>query len=135
MKLNEFIEEITNSEVDDWTYDDELGRYIYKNDIRISIVSDREFDESYESEWLNCYSNKKGYFDRFNLCFNGSIIESFYGVAVDGHRMIIPSPRLTNLTITRKQKLIGKIINKPYTYGIDDYEQYLNMAGISIRED
>ncbi|MFJ8260598.1 hypothetical protein ACIQ4I_01370 [Rummeliibacillus sp. NPDC094406] len=135
MKLKEFLDEIINSDKFDWTYDDDLGRYNYINDIRISIASDREPDESYENEWLNCYPDKKGYFNRYNLCFNGASIESFYGVAVDGYRMIIPSPRLNDLTITRKQKQIGRIINKPYTEVSDEYEQYLNMAGITIRNE
>ncbi|AGK53172.1 hypothetical protein [Bacillus sp. 1NLA3E] len=135
MELKNFIDIIINSNKEDWKYDDDFGRYIYIHDIRISIISDRNFDETYENNWLNCFPDKKGYYNRYYLCFNGATIESFYAVAVDGYRMIIPSPRLMDLSISLKQKLIGKIINKPYTEVIDQYDDYLNMAGISIRDE
>ncbi len=135
MNYNNFIKEIMDSNIDDWSYDDEIGLYVLKSNIAISIQSDRSDNEDrdFYEKWLEQYSDPKGYRARFFLKYFGNIIESFYTAAVDGYRMLIPYPKSTNkLIINKKQYHIGTIINIPYSgYNFDNY---LETAGISVAE-
>lgn len=135
MNYDDFIKKIVQSNPNDWLYDDDLGLYILKTDINISILSDRsneQNDEFYE-KWVEKFPDPKGYRRRFFLRYLGNIIESFYTVAVDGYRMLIPYPKSAiDLIISKKQYDIGNIINIPYSgYGFDEY---LTMAGIEIEK-
>lgn len=135
MNYDEFINKIINSDINDWLYDDDLGLYILKTDINISILSDRSDggDDTFYEKWVEKFSDPKGYRRRFFLRYAGNTIESFYTVAVDGYRMLIPYPKsAVNLIITKKQFAIGNIVNIPYSsYG---FEEYLNMAEIKTEE-
>jgi hypothetical protein len=133
MRYDDFINELVSSDIEDWIYDDDLGLYIYKNNITISIESDRNDldDREFYEDWVEKFPDPKGYRARFFLKYNGNIVESFYTVAVDGYRMLIPYPKsIKNMIITNKQYKIGRIINIPYSgYGFEDY---LKRAGIDI---
>lgn len=135
MQYDDFFDTIVHSHVVDWLYNDEFGRYVYKKNVSISILGDRKFFEAYNENWIHQYPNTLAYINRFHLAFNGSIVETFYVVAVDGYRMLIPFPRTEDMTISRIQHKIGKIINIPYTNVMDQYNNYIQMAGISIREE
>ncbi|MDP4092822.1 MAG: hypothetical protein Q8920_05605 [Bacillota bacterium] len=134
VSYEEFILTIVNSEKEEWLYDDDLGRYVFRNDIRITIISDRgeNEDRDFFENWATQFPDQHAFRARFFLCFNGSIIEAFYSAAVDGYRALIPYPRITDLTITNNQYRIGRIINIPYTVVIDRYDEYLSQAGIRI---
>lgn len=133
ISYGEFIKQIIESEVNDWIYDDDLGLYIFKKNICISIISDRDDteDKDFFESWVENYPDSKAYRARFFLRYNGSIIETFYTVAVDGYRQLIPYPKsIHNLVINNKQYRIGKILNIPYkSY---DFDEYLNMANIQV---
>lgn len=133
MDYNDFIKEILDSNTEDWLYDDDLGLYVLKTNICISLQSDRtdNDDRDFYEKWLENYPDTKGYRARFFLKYYGNIIESFYTVAVDGYRMLIPYPKsVTQLSISKKQYQIGKIVNIPYS-GYD-FDEYLTTAGIKI---
>lgn len=133
MNYDEFMKEILDSNVDDWLYDDELGLYVLKSNLAISIQSDREDieDREFYEKWVESYPDPKGYRARFFLKYFGNIIESLYTVAVDGYRMLIPYPKTrTELTISTKQYTIGKIVNIPYNG--HDFDDYLQRANIKI---
>ncbi len=135
MHYEDYIETITMSLKEDWMYDDEVGRYVLKTNVSISILADREYDERFNEEWVETFSDSTAYANRYNLLYNGSVVETFYATAVDGYRMLIPYPRRQDMTISRRQYGIGVILNKPYTDVIDQYDDYLSMAQISIREE
>lgn len=133
MTYTDFISKITNSKPEEWIYDDELGLYVYKGNINISIVSDRskEYSDEFYEDWVKMYPDPKGHRHRFFLKYRQSIIETFYAVAVDGDRMFIPYPKsVSDLKISIKQYNLGKIINIPYQ--INDFNYYLKLAGIEI---
>jgi len=135
MNYDDFIKEIMNSKIEDWLYDDDLGLYVLKSNISISIQSDREDNEDREfyEKWVEIYPDPKGYRARFYLKYYGNIIESFYTVAVDGYRMLIPYPKSRNdLSINSKQYHIGEILNIPYSG--NNFDEYLKMAGISKKD-
>lgn len=138
MNYDEFKNEIITSKPEDWIYDDALGLYVYKNDIKITIQSDREgilndSDDEFYEPWLEKYSDSKGHKSIFFFRFNGVIIDTFYTVAVDGYRQLIPYPEsINNLVITQEKENIARILNIPYS-GYD-FDEYLRRAGISISE-
>ncbi|KGE16618.1 hypothetical protein [Paenibacillus wynnii] len=130
MNYNQFINEITESDADDWLYDDDSGRYVFKNNLAITIVNDRDFSSEFFEDWVNNYSDPTAYAKRFLLQYHNSTIEAFYAAAVDGYRMYIPYPRRPEMSITRTQFEIGRIIN---ALNVGNHLQdYLSMAGISI---
>lgn len=135
MHYHEFIETIMNSNVADWLYDDEFRRYVFIGNVSISILTDREFYQDFVENWTNNFSDNLAYANRFHLTFNGSIVETFYATAVDGYKMLIPYPKIEGMTISQKQYEMGRIINIPYTSIMDQYDEYLRIAGITIRDE
>lgn len=130
MKYDDFIKAIMESEIEDWSYDDDLGLYVLKNDIRITITSDRDDndDTDFYEEWARNFPDENAKRARFYLRFNGSVIEAFYTAAVDGYRCLIPYPNRSNMSISIKQYKIGSILNIPYR----DFDEYLKQASIKI---
>jgi hypothetical protein len=132
MRYDEYMQEISNSSDEDWFYDDNLGRFVYRNNIQISIqtdrTGDREDDRFYE-EWANNFPNPNAYRKEYYLQYNDCIINTFYTVEVDGYRSAIPFPRLNGMTITREQYNIGRIINSIHGYSFDEY---LTSSGITV---
>ena len=125
MDYESFMNEIYNSSSDEWLYNDELGRFILRNDIRIAIVAEnsienRELNRFYE-EWANNFPDREAYQKQYTLEFNGCYIETFNTVAVDGSRSYIPLPNLDTMTITRNEYIIGQIINSVHGHNFDEY--------------
>lgn len=138
MKYQGFMDIIVKSSYNDWTYDDDLGLYIYKEDIRISIKSKRDddIDKRFYEEWVKNYSDPKAYRSIFYLCFNGNVIEQFFTVAVDGYRMLVPYPEISDMTISIEEDNIAKILNLPYTQNgeyMNRYENYKQQVGITVK--
>jgi hypothetical protein len=132
MRYDDFIQQISNSTEEDWLYDDEIGKFVFRNDIRISIQSDRSVsseDERFYEEWATNFPDPNAYRKKYFLQFNECTISTFYTVEVDGYRCAIPYPRLEDMTITRQQYNIGRIVNSIHGYSFDEY---LRSAGITI---
>lgn len=132
MTYDEFIGTIVNSEPDDWIYDDAKSVYIFKPDIRISIVGKEvDYEESglFYEDWATRFPDETARRKEFELCYNGNEIETFYTVYVDGMRVAIPYPKLEGMTITLKQYKIGRIVNIPNEgYGFDNYLRRANIT-------
>lgn len=130
MEYNTFINLIEGSEETDWIYDDDFGRYVLQNDIRITIISDRDDNEDREfhEAWARNFPDSNAVRSRFFLCFNGNVIEAFYTAAVDGYRALIPYVDRESMTLTNKQYTIGKILNIPY----GRFDEYLSQANIQV---
>jgi len=126
-----FLETILKSELKDWVFRDTLNRYIYIKNIAISITTNPSLENTnFDEDWLKSYSNKSATVQRFELCYNGTEIESFLTASVDGNRMYIPYPERPELTITKKQHKIGEIVNTALI-GYE-FDEYLNRAGIRV---
>lgn len=134
MRYNEFLEIIYTSMPQEWTYDDDFGIYVYRNDIDITIESDRrnseDTDETYYEEWACQFPNNHAYRKAFILKYRGNFVKAIHGAYVDGYRCFIPNPNRESMTITREQYGIGNIINgciTPY----NEFESYLGQANIT----
>ena len=137
MLYKDFIDDIESSNHNDWLYDDELGLYIFKGNINISILSDREWvlegdDQYFHEEWAENNPDPRAYRKRFYLRYRGNIIETVYGAYVDGMRCFIPIPRISDMTISKFQYSVGEIINNCINV-MNNYDDYLRRAGIQVR--
>lgn len=134
MRYDDFKSQIVNSTVEDWIYDDDLGKFIFTGDIRISILSDRSEpidDDNFYEDWARSFPDSNAKRKKFFLQFNDSIIEQFYTVSVDGHRSYIPYPRLDGMTITSEQYAIGAIVNSIHGHSFDEYLQQARITVLS----
>ncbi len=133
MTYDEFIRTVVESDPNDWVYDDSKEKFIFKNDLMISIVG-KEIDYSengrFYEDWVMLFADPVARRREFELCYAGNEIETFYTVMVDGARMYIPYPKLNDMTISKNQYSLGKIINiMNKAYGFD---YYLNRAKIVV---
>jgi len=136
MSFEEFKSTIVNSRPQNWLYDDEFGKYIYLNDISISITADRceeSFNEEFYESWVTNYSDKKATKQIFFLNYNGDMIEPFFTASVDGGRSYIPFPDRKDMTITSEQYSIGKIVNILLNEIGFNFDSYLSEAGITVK--
>lgn len=131
MKYDDFINTIVESNINDWIYDDTDGRYIYKNDIAISMQRDMEDDSPFYGDWVTLFiHHPTAKRTMIYLCYLGNIIEIFYTASVDEGRMDIPYPT-KDMNISKKQYNIGRIVNIPHCEVMDRYDEFLKTAGIS----
>lgn len=132
MRYDDFFQQIVNSSMDDWLYDDEIGKFVFKNDIQISIQSDRTEsigDDGFYEEWAINFPDQNAKRKKYFLQFNDCIVDTFYTVRVDGGRSDIPYPKLPDMTISSDQYNIGRIVNSINGHSFDEY---LTSAGITV---
>ncbi|EGT4138546.1 hypothetical protein EQZ09_12170 [Clostridium perfringens] len=135
MRYDDFISTVQGSDYEDWIYDDELGVYLFKEDINISIKVDREQDiddRGFYEEWATQNPDAHAYREKYYLMYGNNIIETICGASVDGSRCFIPYPRLDNMTITHFKDSVAQIIN--FAGAGHDYERYLRSAGITVED-
>lgn len=136
MTYYEFMQKINASDPEDWIYDDEKGKFVFKNDLLISILGkDIDYGESgkFYEDWATSFPDATAYRKEFELCYAGNEIETFYTAMVDGARMYLPYPKLDDMTISQNQYRLGKIVNLMNEgYGFDSY---LRQANISVRDE
>lgn len=137
MLYEDFMAKIEKSSASDWIYDDELGLYIFKGDIDISIQRDREWqltgeDQYCHDSWATNNVDPKAYMRRYYLKYRGNIIDSIVGASVDGLRCFIPYPTVKGNTISKFEHSVGEIINNYINEG-RDYKYYLENAKITVK--
>lgn len=137
MRYDEYFFEICMSKPKDWNYDDDVGIYLYKNDIDIMIENDitwlENADDTCYEEWANKFFDSSAYRKRFILKYREKIIKIMYGVFVDGCRCFIPQPD-SNMMISKDQYSVGRIINGFIT-SIDEFDSYLKKFNITITKE
>lgn len=133
MTYDEYLNTIANSEVEDWDYDDNDGSYVYLNDISITMqrVYEDEREEFYES-WVENFPNPNAHRLVINFLYNGALVGKFYTVSVDGYRMNIPFTEAGTTTIAERNYRIGRIINKQECAVINQYDDYIRQARLTI---
>jgi hypothetical protein len=135
MTYDEFMNIISESDVDDCIYDDSDGRYIYKNDIAITMQRDREDQTDFEEVWVERFIHHPTATRLMvYLRYMGTTIDIFYTASVDEARMNIPHPKLEDMTISRQQYNIGRIVNLIECQVINRYDEYLQIVEITVRE-
>ena len=132
MRYDQYFELICKSMPEDWNYDDDVGIYLYKDDIDIVIENDIRWlentDDTCYEEWASKFHNHHAYRKRFILMYRDKVIKHFYGVFVNGCRCFIPLPD-ANMKITKEQYGVAKIINS-FILSNEEFDSYLKQANI-----
>lgn len=129
MNYETFIDLIANSMPSDWLMDDEHGVWVLKNNLLITIQREVvEYPDEFTEEWATRCPDPHAYIQRYLLKYGENIIETIYTASIDGRRVDIPYPRLSDMTITKFECVIGKIINDK-----DSWEEYTRMKKIKGR--
>jgi len=137
MTYDEFFSAILNSNPGQWFYDDDLGKYVFEGDVRITIAADRtDAPPAWFSDGLTeRFADRNAYNRRMYLCFNGVAIKILYTMVVDGGRMIIPYPDRgpdgETVTISQEQYRLGRILGIGF-WGYD-FDEYLRKGRITVK--
>ena len=135
--LENIYKKIMMSEFSDWKFEDIGGIYVYKKDANLTIRREGfENSRPFEEEWVKKFADPKGRTDEHVIFYANTPIERIYLVSVDGARCSIPYPNLKEMSITKYQYKLGKIINDSFcSRALYDFEGYLDKAGIKVKEE
>ena len=124
-------EVIMKSNKEDFDYDDTIGVYQYKSDLKLKLVMEREnlSKRQFPEPWVEKFAEIKAYKQPIYIIYDNSRIDIVLCVYVDG-LYLIPFPKTgDDLIINQWQYQIGKIIN-----GSEDFDDALLHAGITVEE-
>lgn len=131
MKYHELIEKILNSKKENWIHFDELGIWVFKDDLLISIQDvSSDPKEPFDEEWATKHPNKHSYQMRFLIKYANNPVIDIYAATVDGEGAIIPYPDIETKRIDKFHNKIGEIVNSDVTR----YYEYIKRSGLNIRE-
>lgn len=123
---------ITESDVEDWEYDDTEGRYTFTQDVALRIEIDRGSErQEFHEDWACDFPDPDAEKFTVTIYYASSPVRKEYIVGVDGYRAYIPLPNRTELTISEFQYNLGEILNIASPW---DYQEYLIRAGVSVDE-
>jgi hypothetical protein len=126
---------LLSSEPEDFNYDDSTGVFVHTRDIKLRIVLERntESEKEFDEPWVHRFPDPTGTRQPVYIDYGGTRVQEVPCVYVDGGRHILPIPKsVTDLTISRFQYHIGRILNLPIPgYGFDFA---LQQAGISVQK-
>jgi len=115
MKFNEILKILSESSYSDWETNQCENIYqwetnsapqsnplmplthsnlaVYKDDVDITLVWGAKIDDFRES-WTDLFTDKSAYTIAIELRYRGVVIQSWFGVRVDGSRYLLPLPSL-----------------------------------------
>lgn len=127
--IDDVIQMLLGAEPEDFDYDDSVGQYLYKSDIRLRLIMNRPDEmEPFEEPWVLKFQDPTSYKQEVYLEHNGTRIETFYFADVDGARYCIPYPKSANdLRISQLQYRLACILN-----GHMGCDTGLSIAGITV---
>ena len=139
--IDKLKEKIMNSTWEDWSFNDEEGIYTYRRDANLRIVRE-PFEKSHDfiDDWITILPDKTGRTSWHKVYYGNSFIENIPIVSLGG-KVLIPYPDLKNLTITKYQYILGKILNGSYHFmredfgpGVITFDKYLEILKIKVMD-
>ncbi|MBW3532233.1 toll/interleukin-1 receptor domain-containing protein [Shewanella sp. NKUCC06_TVS] len=136
LSLESLKNRVLSSEPEDWVYDDDIGVYSNKHDIRLQIRNRRtDRYESFREEWTDRFPDPSASRDFYDIYYDNNRVCDYFQVSVDGGRVSIPIPKLgNNLSIDKEQYTFGRLIHYSGNNCLYDFEDYLRRAGISVTQ-
>jgi hypothetical protein len=132
MSIDALRAKIMASSPDDWSYDDSLGVYVYREDVLLQFRQRRESEkQSFPEPWAQRFADPNAYLDIYDLYYNNTRVDYYIFVAVDGFRMTLPLPRFGNRRISWEQYNVGRIVNiknRGWGLGFDDYLKHARVV-------
>ncbi|MFW6046939.1 MAG: toll/interleukin-1 receptor domain-containing protein [Candidatus Woesearchaeota archaeon] len=126
--MEEIIETVLENPFENWTYFDEHGEYILKDDVNLKIVAEpfekrREFNE----EWATRHPDPSAFMYKYTIFYNNTRIDEFYLVAVDGHREFLPLPKPNTNKIPLNSYLKARAVNN-----CGSLNEYIERSGLEV---
>jgi len=127
----------------DYSWDDIDGSYMYKEDINLQFILDKEedpdfseFSGDFDEPWAHKFPDQKATRQLVRIFYGAVPVKKIFCVHVDGARHLIPLPKSQDdLTITPFEHKVGSILNYPLDKGdIRNFSFALNRAGITVKE-
>jgi hypothetical protein len=119
---NDLVQFLIESIPDDFEYDDLIGQHLHRSDVSLRLRLNRsEEKQRFQEAWVKNFPDQQAYEQKVYLEYNGSRIETFWFVYVDGFRYLIPYPKsATDLRISPFQYHLASILNSKIPgYGVD----------------
>lgn len=121
--------QICNSTIEEWDIDEPKCQMSMKNNPKITIVwTDFDKREKFLEEWATNFQDSSAYLYEYNLYENNTLIKTFNLVHVDGHRAILPIPKLNSSIVKRDEYLLCRLFNQ----NIKEYNGYMQRAGLIV---
>lgn len=128
-RTDKIFEVVINSEMTDWDEDSELPMMYYVPDPKITIKWDRtEESEPFSEEWAVKHPDKNAKYAKYYVCYEDKTIKIVDMVWVDGGRALIPAPDRTTNHISRRDYLIGRLLN----WDLGNYNGYIRRSGLIV---
>jgi hypothetical protein len=127
------ISRVLASKPEDYIYDDEVGVFLHRHDVKLRIIFDRTEDAriKFDEPWVRQFANPNATRQIVYIEYDSARIQTLYFVYVDGFRYIVPFPRTqADLRISKAQYHLGCILSHPI-YGYS-YDEGLRRAGIVV---
>lgn len=141
--LSDIEKTIMRSSPSDYIWDDGDGSYIYKDDINLRFILNRndgsEVSKSwndFDEPWVHKFPNQKATRELVQVFYGAVPVMKIFCVYVDGARHLIPMPKTQDdLTITKFEHKVGSILNYPLNSNdIREFSFALEHAGITVQE-
>jgi len=136
LSLESLKTRVLDSKSEDWAYDDEIGIFSNKHDIRLQIRNRRtDRIESFREEWTDRFPDPSATRDLFDVFYDNNKVCDYFQVSVDGGRVSLPIPKLgQNLTISNEQYTFGNLIHYAGNNCLYGFDEYLRRAGITVSQ-
>lgn len=127
MDYPSLVQAIQDSYPSDWLYEEELGIWTSRSDVRVNLNRVELDRDEFVEGWTEEFPDSSAETLRVDLKYSGSFVKRYAVVLVDGGRHYIPLPTPA-LKISHAQYHLGRIINRDLV----DYERALKTAGITV---
>lgn len=94
--------------------------------IRCRYDDEGTHNENFQEPWANKHPDKHATSYWYNLSYDGSLIERYILVSVDGSRARLPLPNLSTLKVKPLPYKIAEIFD-----GLDSLEDYMQRSGLT----
>lgn len=130
MKDDEVMQMVLDNPFKNWTYLDEFGEYILKEDPNLRIERcDFESRESFYEDWAIKHNDPDAFKYTYTIFYSNSKINTFYLVAVDGYRAYIPMPQLNTTTISKRNYLLALAVDN-----IGSLDEYITDSALTVEK-
>ncbi|EMN7344953.1 hypothetical protein ACN930_004646 [Vibrio parahaemolyticus] len=130
--VDSIIALVLNSNADDWQCDTNTGIYVFKQDVRLQIKPEGEY-EKFSEQWAEKFPNSNATRDIHSIYFESSKVREYFLVSVDGGRASLPLPKsATQLNVSREQYAFAHLVHYAGPSCLHNFENYFQRAGLVV---
>lgn len=127
----ELLDLLINSDREDWLRNDERGISTLKSDLNVTVRlrPDDEPQRFDTEDWATNFPDKNAYIRVFELWYGASFVDEYYFCSVDGHRAMLPYPKVGTRSISREKYAIAKAVDL-----LDSLDEYIGRANMEVED-